>query len=368
MIISYNCLDLYLYTVCASATSPMAATFLSAVATRSIDSTCTGEKLAARLADPTQRRAAIETLGEYGLTSADVPLIVPFISDSEVAFQAASLLCVVPPQALLPHVAKILDLFESVPDDMRWRVVEALSKLDPDELGAHGDSVARLMGSSQDDSRRRALELMASLPPAVIQQHAPAAISLLDDEDEDCRLGAVELLGGLPPEALAQPPLLPALRRVMADDEEGCVRMGAVGALSKLPVGALTALAPDLMARLEDSEWRVRRHVSEVLAGFKADALAPHADAVLQRLGHTDARVREWAIATFAKLASALESDQAADVGARAATALKGLLNDEDRRVRERATWLGAKLAGNLAPAAPVEALSTAETPADRSG
>jgi hypothetical protein len=78
---------------------------------------------------------------------------------------------------------------------------------------------------------------------------------------------------------------------------------------------------------------------------------------VLQRLHNTDARVREWALATFAKLAAVLDPPTAAAVGARAAPALQSLLQDDDRRVRERAAWLSAKMAGN----APAEGHASAE-------
>ena len=117
------------------------------------------------------------------------------------------------------------------------------------------------------------------------------------------------------------------------------------------------------MGRLEDDSWRVRRHASEVLGALPAAQLAAHGEAVLARLGHADARVREWAVATAAKLtlaprraaAVSAEGDGAtadsadasahASLAARAATALQPLLADDDRRVRERSAWLVAKLA-----------------------
>jgi hypothetical protein len=82
-------------------------------------------------------------------------------------------------------------------------------------------------------------------------------------------------------------------------------------------------------------------------SGPRRPAVRTHADAVLARLDHSDARVREWAIAAFGQLASALDPTHAAAVAPRAAVALEARLQDEDRRVRERAAALRARMQGD---------------------
>ena len=125
---------------------------------------------------------------------------------------------------------------------------------------------------------------------------------------------------------------------------QGCVRMTAVAVLGDLPEEDLLPLLPRLMQCLDDDFWRVRRHVTEVIIRVPATALAAHADAVLSRLQHTDGRVREWAVATFGRLSAVLEPSAASAIAPRAAELLQPLLEDDDRRVRERAAALCARI------------------------
>ena len=80
----------------------------------------------------------------------------------------------------------------------------------------------------------------------------------------------------------------------------------------------------------------------EVLGTLPAEALS--ADAVLDRLDHADARVREWAVAAVARLAAA--GALPPPLAARARDALLARATDDDRRVRERAAALHARLVG----------------------
>jgi hypothetical protein len=83
----------------------------------------------------------------------------------------------------------------------------------------------------------------------------------------------------------------------------------------------------------------------QVTTALPPAQLAAHVDLVLRTLEHTDARVREWAVGAFSHLSAALEPTIATAVAPRASAALEVLLKDEDRRVRERATALIAKMA-----------------------
>ena len=71
-----------------------------------------------------------------------------------------------------------------------------------------------------------------------------------------------------------------------------------------------------------------------------AAVLAPHAPTVVARLGHEDARIREWAIAALGTLWGTLGPEEARRTSEPAAEALRKLVADEDRRVRERAVAL----------------------------
>ena len=90
---------------------------------------------------------------------------------------------------------------------------------------------------------------------------------------------------------------------------------------------------------------RVHDLIWQVTTALPPAQLAAHVDLVLRTLEHTDARVREWAVGAFSHLSAALEPTIATAVAPRASAALEVLLKDEDRRVRERATALIAKMA-----------------------
>ena len=341
-----------------SAPASPSGSFLAAAAERASD-LAVAANVGALLTDPKERQSALDIVGSLGLASAHLPELIGCLADTDeqVAFAAASMLCALDPHALAPHASQILRQFESVPAAARWRVVEALSALEPEALAMHADGVSRLAQASDADTRRRAVELMACLPELVLDVHAGAVLPLLADEDEDCRLSVVELFGRLPIASLERDVYVEPLLRTMRDDEEAMVRVGAVAVLAKVPVATLAAHTAAMMACLDDTSWRVRRQASEVLVtALPPHALAPHADAVLARLSHSDPRVREWAVATFARLASALEPAKAKEVGARAVGALKLVLGDEDRRVRERAAWLCGKLAEVASGATPTPA------------
>lgn len=337
----------------------MSASFLAAAAERAA-TVAVGDvsipDLLASLTEPSRRMASLDALlaipssATVGVALEDVAsAVLPCLSDenNDVVHASVGLLCPLGSAVLAPHAAAILVHFEQCSDDVRWRVAEVLGAIHKPVLANHVEDVSRLLEHATDDVRRRAVELLSSfalgLPAVTLAEQAARVVKRLEDTDEDCRLSAVELLGKLPPRFLDTPLYTTALQGRL-DDDEGCVRMTAVGVLGALPPATVAPLAPRLMACLEDEYWRVRRQAMEVLAALPAELLALHVEAVLLRLQHTDPRVREWAIAAFGKLSAVLEADTAAKVAPRAAAALQPLLEDEDRRCRERAGALCAKI------------------------
>jgi len=101
----------------------------------------------------------------------------------------------------------------------------------------------------------------------------------------------------------------------------------------------------DRWPRIDAHTRRVHDLIWQVTTALPPAQLAAHVDLVLRTLEHTDARVREWAVGAFSHLSAALEPTIATAVAPRASAALEVLLKDEDRRVRERATALIAKMA-----------------------
>jgi len=130
------------------------------------------------------------------------------------------------------------------------------------------------------------------------------------------------------------------LDRLAADDEE-CVRVAAVMAMGRLPTQEhLLPLITTLLSAFDDKAWRVHRAVMEVLVPIPGPALVPHATALLSRLEHSDARVREFMVAALGKLSAALSAAAIAQLAPTLISALQPLVQDADRRVRERAVAL----------------------------
>ena len=249
---------------------------------------------------------------------------------------------------LAPHASSLLWHFEHCADDIRWRVAEVLSALDSSILAQHVGAVSRLLDHAAEDVRRRAVELLNALPMANLVTIAPRVLPRLEDDDEDVRLSTVELLGKLPSEVLDSPLFTAALLSRL-EDEEGCVRMTAVGVLAQLPEPSQVLLAPKFMAALADDYWRVRRQAMEVLTGLPGKALQGHVQSILERMTHTDARVREWAVAACTKILGGRDAEAAEATADLALAALQPILKDEDRRVRERAQALHDALSATSA-------------------
>jgi len=273
-----------------------------------------------------------------------IPVVIQRLcdKDEQTCFAASNVLCSLSSSAVTPHAATLMEQFETVPGSSRWRLVELFGKFDAAMLSEHVDAITKLMGHVDADVRRRAVEMLGALPD--LPAHVAAALPYLEDEDEDCRLSAVEVFGKLPPPALEAH--TPAMLARLSDEEE-CIRMGAVVVLGRLPTAALEPHTATLLARLDDSSWRVRRHTMEVTATLPAAVLAPHVELILRHLEHTDARVREWAVGAFSHLSAALEPSTAGMVAPRVAKALEARMQDEDRRVRERATSLRSRISAS---------------------
>lgn len=307
-----------------------------------------------------ERSSALDILCEpQQLSAAVLSAVLKSLShaDEEVCFASASvLLAMADAHMLAPHTAELLHHFELAPSSLRWRVAEVVGLLDAATLLPHTAGVVRLLAHADADVRRRAIELLGSSLTEANAEVVDACAKCLTDEDEDCRLSAVELLGRLPAESIDR--YVPALLSLVRDDEEGCVRMTAVGVIGQLPTAQLARLAPALIGSLDDAFWRVRRQAMEVLSGLPAAILGDHLDAALERVAHSDPRVREWAVAALSKImlgraaaeeAKPTETEMgplwlADEAGAQAVAALQMVLQDEDRRVRERAAALIKRL------------------------
>ena len=95
-----------------------------------------------------------------------------------------------------------------------------------------------------------------------------------------------------------------------------------------------------VLAKLEDSEWRVRQAAVQTLGKLAADALAPHAAAVVAKLEDTNENVRQAAVQTLGKLP--------ADVLALHAAAVVAKLEDSNENVRQAAVETLGKLAADV--------------------
>ena len=340
--------------------------FLQAVNDRSaatVNLTAIICRLSSTISD--ERQAALETLAvlyDPSIIHPHLKHIVMLLSDeeAEICFAAAGLLCSVPSSALAPYTEEVLHQFEKVPNSVRWRVVECLAKIEPSTLALHIAGVAQLIRSSDDDVRRRAVELLANVSD--LDKHAAAVLPMIEgDEDEDCRLSAIELLGKLSPPHIEQ--YRDVLLRVMKSDAEACCRATAVAVLGSMVPSELAQHTALVLACLDDESWRVRRHAMEVLGVLPASVLVSHAERVLDLLDSSDPRVREWGLAAFGKLSSSLDPPTATAIASRLATAIEARLQDEDRRVRERAQALRTRMGGS-APGTPHATPSLPSAPA----
>jgi HEAT repeat protein/outer membrane murein-binding lipoprotein Lpp len=148
---------------------------------------------------------------------------------------------------------------------------------------------------------------------------------------------------GFPMAALA-PEVVDALARL--EDSDRKVRMAAVSTLGQLDAATLAQHAPALVARIEDSNWHVRRAAVSTLGQLDAATLAQHAPALLALLEDSDSDVREAAVSTLGQLDAATLAQHAPAILAR--------LEHSDSDVREAAvSTLGQLDAATLAQHAP---------------
>ena len=98
-----------------------------------------------------------------------------------------------------------------------------------------------------------------------------------------------------------------------------------------------------VVARLDDSDWRVRSAALQALGMLEATALAQHAEAVVARLEDSVEHVREAAVETLGKLEAAALAGHAEAVLARQ--------NDSQRVVRHVAREVMGKLTGSAGQA-----------------
>ena len=75
-----------------------------------------------------------------------------------------------------------------------------------------------------------------------------------------------------------------------------------MGTLGKLSAEALAPHAAAVVAKLDDSDWGVREAAVETLGKLSAEALASHAAAVVAKLEDSDRYVRRAAVQTLGKL------------------------------------------------------------------
>ena len=83
------------------------------------------------------------------------------------------------------------------------------------------------------------------------------------------------------------------------------VRWAALKTVGKLDAPALAPHAAALVAKLEDSEYYVRKAAVETLGKLDAAALAQHAAALVAMLEDSDHDVRKAAVETLGKLDAA---------------------------------------------------------------
>jgi HEAT repeat protein len=144
--------------------------------------------------------------------------------------------------------------------------------------------------------------------------------------------------------AALAPKVVDALARL--EDSDSRVRYAAVTLLGQLDAATLAQHAPAILARLEDSKSGVRLKAVSTLGKLDAATLAQHAPAILARLEDSDLDVRWAAVSLLGKLDAATLAQHA--------PALVARLEHSDWKVRSAAVSLLGKLdAATLAQHAP---------------
>jgi len=126
--------------------------------------------------------------------------------------------------------------------------------------------------------RKAAVETLGKLEPAALAQHGAALVARLEHSEWGVRQAAVETLGKLEPAALAQHEQ--ALAKAAKEDKDSDVRRAADKVLAELRVHLMQQLidagnVDAVVAKLEDTNEKVRKAAVETLGKLEAAAVAP---------------------------------------------------------------------------------------------
>ena len=247
------------------------------------------------------------------------------------------------PAALAAHEGLLVRLTRHSEADVRRQACLAMHKLKP---SAGYDTAAKLECCNDSGVRKTAVETLGRLEPASLAQHGAALVARLGDSDWRVRQAAVQTLGKLDSASLAQhgaalvaslidpyeaawevltklgaeETLAQHVAVIVAklEDSDFRVRYGAVKTLGKLDSASLAQHGAALVARLVDSNWQVRMVAWEVVTKLGAEeTLARHAAVIAAKLEDSEWCVRRVAVQMLGKLDQAALAQHSAALVAR---------------------------------------------------
>lgn len=297
---------------------------------------------------------ALETLGRLKATET-APRIVPLLGGPHTTMgscrgcRAMEVLCGFGTRSLVPSIRPLL---KDGRPGARIHAARALAGL------VNPKPIPLFLPLLKDEDPRVRQWAASFLAGLNVREAIPAITSLLDDEKFYVRSEAVEALGILG--------ATEAAREIMKrlKDSYKFVRAGAIRTLIKLDE---KSAAPQIMKSLEDPEGEVRRAAIEAMASLGCREAVPllvkrlkeedywNREAIVKALKSLGATAeiprlveifkdteecKEWSTCHWMRAGEVLLGEDSAVVARSAA----GLLADSDRRVRDRAIWLLARL------------------------
>lgn len=220
---------------------------------------------------------AVEALGDLRDSSAIPALMGALTGDqySGIRWKAVEALTKIGPDSVPP----LIEVLKNPDPDIRWKAAVALGEIgDPRGI----DPLVKLLDDSDRFVRSRAAYALIHIgPPAV-----PSLSGALNNPDATVRLGVVGVLG-----KIGDPQAISALINALADRSPD-VRQEAISALSRQGDRAIAALSD----RLHDPDHFIRRRAVLALAGMKDEKVLP---ILLRALATADPDTAEVLIAVI---------------------------------------------------------------------
>ena len=220
---------------------------------------------------------AVEALGDLRDPSAIPALMGALTGDqySGIRWKAVEALTKIGPDSVSP----LIEVLKNPDPDIRWKAAVALGEIgDPRGI----DPLVKLLDDSDRFVRSRAAYALIHIGPPAL----PSLSGALNHPDATVRLGAVGVLG-----KIGDPQAISALVNALADQSPD-VRQEAISALSRQGDRAIAALSD----RLHDPDRFIRRRAVLALAGMKDEKVMP---ILLRALATADPDTAEVLIAVI---------------------------------------------------------------------